>query len=80
MHPTLNRARRQCQPEAERTRRQLGASGISAIVWWIGLPWLHTWGSGRFLGVSRDAQHLVEHIATHRVEGEARSPVFLSAA
>ncbi len=28
----------------------------------IGLPWLHTWGSGRFSGVSRDAKHLVEHI------------------
>jgi len=28
----------------------------------IGLPWLHTWGSGRFSGVARDAQHLVEHL------------------
>jgi putative flavoprotein involved in K+ transport len=28
----------------------------------IGLPWLHTWGSGRFSGVSRDAKHLVEHL------------------
>lgn len=24
----------------------------------LGLPWLHTWGSGRFLGVARDAEHL----------------------
>jgi putative flavoprotein involved in K+ transport len=30
----------------------------------IGLPWLHTWGSGRFSGVARDAEHLVEVIAT----------------
>jgi putative flavoprotein involved in K+ transport len=24
----------------------------------LGLPWLHTWGSGRFASVARDAQHL----------------------
>lgn len=24
----------------------------------IGLPWLHTWGSGRFSSVARDAEHL----------------------
>ena len=24
----------------------------------LGLPWLHTWGSGRFAGVGRDAEHL----------------------
>jgi len=24
----------------------------------LGLPWLHTWGSGRFAGVARDAEHL----------------------
>lgn len=29
----------------------------------IGLPWLHTWGSGRFAGVARDAEHLAAHIA-----------------
>ena len=29
----------------------------------IGLPWLYTWGSGRFSGVGRDAVHLAEHIA-----------------
>jgi putative flavoprotein involved in K+ transport len=30
----------------------------------LGLPWLHTWGSGRFSGIARDAEHLAEHIAT----------------
>jgi putative flavoprotein involved in K+ transport len=29
----------------------------------LGLPWLHTWGSGRFSGIARDAEHLAEHIA-----------------
>jgi putative flavoprotein involved in K+ transport len=29
----------------------------------LGLPWLHTWGSGRFASVSRDAQHLAGEMA-----------------
>lgn len=29
----------------------------------IGLPWLHTWGSGRFGAVGRDAEHVVSKIA-----------------
>jgi putative flavoprotein involved in K+ transport len=29
----------------------------------VGLPWLHTWGSGRFSGVARDAAFVVEGIA-----------------
>lgn len=28
----------------------------------IGLPWLHTWGSGRFLGVAEDARHIVSRM------------------
>lgn len=31
-------------------------------VYFIGLPWLHTWGSGRFGSVGRDAAHIVAHI------------------
>lgn len=31
----------------------------------LGLPWLHTWGSGRFVGVGRDAEYLSSHIANH---------------
>ncbi len=29
----------------------------------LGLPWLWTWGSGRFAGVARDAEHVAERIA-----------------
>ncbi|MCQ8180143.1 MSMEG_0569 family flavin-dependent oxidoreductase [Methylomonas sp. SURF-1] len=29
-----------------------------AGLYFIGLPWLHTWGSGRFLGIADDAQYL----------------------
>jgi len=32
-------------------------------LYFIGLPWLYTWGSGRFSGVARDAEHLAERIA-----------------
>ncbi|MET0283263.1 MAG: MSMEG_0569 family flavin-dependent oxidoreductase [Polyangiales bacterium] len=32
-------------------------------VYFVGLPWLHTWGSGRFSGVARDAEHVVQQLA-----------------
>lgn len=32
-------------------------------VYFIGLPWLHTWGSGRFGSVGRDAEFIVAHMA-----------------
>lgn len=31
-------------------------------VYFIGLPWLNTWGSGRFGAVGRDAEHIVQVI------------------
>lgn len=39
--------------------------GVSAHpgLYFIGLPWLNTWGSGRFHAVARDAAHIVDHIA-----------------
>lgn len=38
--------------------------GVSAIdgLYFLGLPWLHTWGSGRFSGVAKDAAYLLERI------------------
>lgn len=35
-------------------------------LYFLGLPWLHTWGSGRFLGVANDAEYLVEQILASR--------------
>lgn len=32
-------------------------------LYFLGLPWLHTWGSGRFSGIARDARYLMEKIA-----------------
>lgn len=39
--------------------------GVTAVdgLYFLGLPWLHTWGSGRFAGVQRDAEHVVDHLA-----------------
>ncbi|RJS45709.1 MSMEG_0569 family flavin-dependent oxidoreductase [Nocardioides cavernaquae] len=37
-------------------------------LYFLGLPWLHTWGSGRFHGIARDAGHVVEKIVGSRVE------------
>jgi putative flavoprotein involved in K+ transport len=40
------------------------ARGVTAVpgLYFVGLPWLHTWGSGRFSGVARDALFLAEQI------------------
>jgi putative flavoprotein involved in K+ transport len=38
-------------------------------VYFLGLPWLHTWGSGRFSGIERDALYLAE-----RIEERTRAP------
>jgi putative flavoprotein involved in K+ transport len=44
-------------------------------LFFLGLPWLHTWGSGRFSGVKTDAEHLLEQICQPVVSSlvEARS-------
>lgn len=38
--------------------------GVTAIkgLYFLGLPWLYTWGSGRFSGVGRDAAYLAAQI------------------
>lgn len=42
--------------------------GVTSVpgLYFIGLPWQHTWGSGRFGGVGDDAQYLVERITEQR--------------
>lgn len=39
--------------------------GITAIpgLYFLGLPWLHTWGSARFSGIAEDAEHVTDRIA-----------------
>jgi len=39
--------------------------GVTSVngLYFLGLPWLYTWGSGRFSGVARDATYLADCIA-----------------
>lgn len=38
--------------------------GVTTVpgLYFLGLPWLHTWGSGRFSGIARDAGHVADQI------------------
>jgi len=40
-------------------------------LYFVGLPWLHTWGSGRFSGIARDADHVVQAILAKQRERAA---------
>jgi putative flavoprotein involved in K+ transport len=42
-------------------RHDRGVTSVEGL-YFIGLPWLFTWGSGRFSGVGRDARHIVSRI------------------
>ncbi len=52
-------------------RHRRGVTGEEGV-YFIGLPWLHTWGSGRFGSVGRDAEFIVSHMA-ERMMGGGRS-------
>ena len=45
-------------------------------LYFLGLPWLHTWGSGRFSGVARDAEFLAQAIAERKASrrGDVAAP------
>ena len=47
--------------------------GVCAVpgFYFIGLGWLNTWGSGRFLGIDEDARHLAGAIEAHARAGRA---------
>ncbi len=53
--------------------------GVTAVpgLYFLGLPWLHTWGSGRFAAIARDAAHLADYMinAVQRVEQRQRAAV-----
>jgi putative flavoprotein involved in K+ transport len=57
--------------------------GVTAVpgAYFVGLPWLYTWGSGRFSGVARDAEYLAEHIkAQIRLSGSERQEAMVNEA
>ena len=41
-----------------------GVTSVSGL-YFLGLPWLYTWGSGRFSGIARDAEYLAEYITSN---------------
>lgn len=47
--------------------------GVSSVpgLCFLGLPWLHTWGSGRFSGIARDAAFIVESLMAARCESSS---------
>ncbi|WP_250453021.1 MSMEG_0569 family flavin-dependent oxidoreductase [Caballeronia sp. ATUFL_M2_KS44] len=48
--------------------------GVTAVpgLYFVGLPWLHTWGSGRFSGIARDANYIVDAISAERASATDR--------
>jgi hypothetical protein len=42
-------------------RAERGVTDVAGL-YVVGLPWLHTWGSGHFAGIGRDAEYLAERI------------------
>lgn len=52
---------------------QRGVSPVPGL-YFLGLPWLHTWGSGRFLGIADDARHLAGVIAERIAQGVEAVP------
>lgn len=52
---------------AGRPMQNRGVTGVAGLSF-IGLPWMHTWGSGRFLGIDRDARHVADTIIASRTE------------
>ena len=55
--------------------RPTHSRGVTALpgLYFLGLPWLHTWGSGRFLGIAADAEH-VTGVITGRSGGARTEP------
>ena len=47
-------------------------------LYFIGLPWLHTWGSGRFSGVGRDAEYLSARIGARLAQLAGAAPEALA--
>jgi putative flavoprotein involved in K+ transport len=50
-----------------RPMQNRGVTNVEGLSF-IGLPWMHTWGSGRFLGIDCDARH----VATTIIDSQRR--------
>ncbi|MDQ0392090.1 MSMEG_0569 family flavin-dependent oxidoreductase [Labrys monachus] len=54
-----------------------GVTGVDGV-YVVGMPWLWTWGSGRFLSVGRDAGFVVDHLAARGRDRAAPVPARLA--
>lgn len=63
-----------CAPVLDRAGRPRHRRGVTEVdgLYFLGLPWQHTWGSARFAGIAADAEYLAGHIA-RRARRLARS-------
>ena len=54
-------------PVLDERGRPMHRRGVTATpgLYFLGLPWLHSWGSGRMSGVARDAEYLADRIVRH---------------
>ena len=50
-----------------RPMQNRGVTNVAGLSF-VGLPWMHTWGSGRFLGIDRDARHIAATIISSHHE------------
>jgi len=50
--------------------------GVTAAkgLYFLGLPWQYTWGSGRFSGIARDAAFVADHILAQLAESAEGTP------
>lgn len=49
-----------------------GVTGVYGL-YFLGLPWLYTWGSGRFSGIARDASYLADYILTRQKVSQTKA-------
>ncbi len=54
-----------CFDERGKPKFRRGVTDAPGL-YFIGLGWLNTWGSGRFLGIDEDSRYLVEQIVSRR--------------
>jgi len=54
-----------------RPRQTRGVTGVPGL-FFLGLPWMHTWGSGRFAGIARDAEFTADRLT--RAAGRVPRP------
>ncbi|GGK73372.1 FAD-dependent oxidoreductase [Sphaerisporangium melleum] len=56
--------------------RPVHERGVTPVpgLYFLGLPWQHTWGSGRFSGVGADAEHLAGRIGSWSGSPAVRAP------